>query len=134
MQTDASVNLSSQISLAGATYGDFGVYDNSLVISAESNNWDFVMRLTYGSSGGVATVLVASPASDGLSASPEGVAVDSTGDGPHHVALRTRRFRHGDPRACRIQPLLRHGKQPRAVCPDARSDERPRHRQRRDHG
>ncbi len=79
MQTDASVNLSSQISLTGATYGDFGVYDNSLVVSAESNNWDFVMRLTYGSSGGVATVLVASPASDGLSASPEGVAVDSTG-------------------------------------------------------
>lgn len=37
------------------------------------------MRLTYGSSGGVATVLVASPASDGLSASPEGVAVDSQG-------------------------------------------------------
>ncbi len=79
VQTDASVNLSSQISLTGATYGEFGVYDNSLVISAESNNWDFVMRLTYGSSGGVATVLVASPASDGLSASPEGVAVDSTG-------------------------------------------------------
>jgi hypothetical protein len=52
-------------------FGDFGIYDNSLVVSAESNNWDFVMRLTYGSSGGVATVLVASPASDGLSASPE---------------------------------------------------------------
>ena len=79
VQTGASVNLSSQISLTGATYGDFGVYDNSLVISAESNNWDFVMRLTYGSSGGVATVLVASPASDGQSASPEGVAVDSQG-------------------------------------------------------
>jgi len=79
VQTDASVNLTSQISLAGATYGDFGVYGSSLVISAESNNWDFVMRLTYGGSGGVATVLVASPASDGLSASPEGVAVDSQG-------------------------------------------------------
>ncbi len=81
VQTKASVNLSSQISLAGATYGDFGIYENSLVISAESNNWDFVMRLTYGSSGGggVATVLVASPASAGLSASPEGVAVDSQG-------------------------------------------------------
>jgi len=79
VQTRASVNLSSQISLAGATYGDFGIYENSLVISAESNNWDFVMRLTYGSSGGVATVLAASPASDGLSAAPEGVAVDSQG-------------------------------------------------------
>ena len=79
VQTDAPVDLSSQISLTGATYGDFGVYQNSLVISAESNNWDFVMRLTYGSSGGVATVLVASPAGDGRSASPEGVAVDSQG-------------------------------------------------------
>src|SRR4029077_16078691 len=79
VQTRSSVNLSSQISLTGATYGDFGVYKNSLVVSAESNNWDFVMRLTYGSSGGAATVLVASPASDGLSASPEGVAVDSQG-------------------------------------------------------
>ena len=79
VQTGASVNLNSQISLTDATYGDFGVYGNSLVVSAESNNWDFVMRLTYGSSGGTATVLVASPASDGLSAAPEGVAVDSQG-------------------------------------------------------
>ncbi len=79
VQTNAPVNLSGQISLSNATFGDFGVYQNSLVVSAESNNWDFVMRLTYGASGGVATVLVASPASDGLSASPEGVAVDSVG-------------------------------------------------------
>src|SRR5271157_3682593 len=79
VQTNASTNLSGQISLAGATYGDFGVYENSLVVSAASNNWDFVMRLTYGSAGGVATVLAASPASGGLSASPEGVAVDSQG-------------------------------------------------------
>jgi MBG domain len=79
-QTGASVNLSSTISLANATFGDFGVYGSSLVVSAESNNWDFVMRVAYGSSGtGVATVLVAAPASDGLSASPEGVAVDSVG-------------------------------------------------------
>jgi hypothetical protein len=80
VQTGASINLNNQISLTGATYGEVGVYDSSLVISAESNDWDFVMRLTYGSSGGVATVLVASPASDGLSASPEGVAVDSQGE------------------------------------------------------
>jgi Bacterial Ig-like domain (group 3) len=79
VQTRASVDLSGQISLAGASYGDFGIYQNSLVVSAESNNWDFVVRLTYGSSGGVATVLVASPVSDGLSATPEGVAVDSQG-------------------------------------------------------
>ncbi len=79
VQTGSSVNLSSDINLADATFGDFGVYQNSLVIAAESNDWDFVMRLTYGSSANVATVLVASPASDGLSASPEGVAVDSQG-------------------------------------------------------
>jgi hypothetical protein len=80
VQTGASVSLGGQISLSGATYGDFGIYKNSLVVSAESNNWDFVMRVTYGSSGnGAATVLAASPASDGLSASPGGVAVDSQG-------------------------------------------------------
>ena len=79
VQTGASVNLSSQISLTDATFGDFGVYQNSLVVAAESNNWDFVMRLTYGTSGGVATVLVASPVTDGQPASPQGVAVDSTG-------------------------------------------------------
>src|SRR5262249_50916350 len=80
IQTGAPVNLSSQISLSNATFGDFGVYQNSLVVSAESNNWDFVMRVSYGSSGGgAATVLVASPASDGLTASPGGVAVDTQG-------------------------------------------------------
>jgi hypothetical protein len=79
LQTGTSVNLSSQISFSNATYGDFGIYSDSLVIAAESNNWDFVMRLTYGATGAVATVLVASPASDGLSAAPEGVAVDSRG-------------------------------------------------------
>jgi hypothetical protein len=79
VQTGANTNLSSQISLTGATFGDFGVYGNSLAVSAESNNWDFVVRLTFGSSGGVATILVASPASDGRSASPGGVAVDSQG-------------------------------------------------------
>ena len=73
VQTGASANLSSQISLTGATYGDFGVYNNSLVVSAESNNWDFVLRLTYGASSTVATILVASPVSGGLSASPGGL-------------------------------------------------------------
>ncbi|MGO9468383.1 MAG: MBG domain-containing protein [Isosphaeraceae bacterium] len=83
VQTGASVNLSNQISLGNATYGDFGVYENSLVVSAEtnnaSNNWDFVMRLSFGSSGADATVLVASPASDGQLDSPEGVAVITQG-------------------------------------------------------
>jgi hypothetical protein len=79
VQTGRSIDLGGQISLSGATYGDFGVYKNSLVVSAESNNWDFVMRVTYGSSGGVATVLAASPVAAGLSATPGGVAVDSKG-------------------------------------------------------
>jgi len=79
VQTGSSVDLSGTINLANATFGDFGVYQNSIVVSAESNNWDFVMRLTYGSSSTSATILVASPASDGLSASPGGVAVDSQG-------------------------------------------------------
>jgi hypothetical protein len=79
VQGGALVNLSSQISLAGATFGDFGVYKNSLVVAAASNNWDFVMRLTYGSSGGVATVLVASPVAGGHPQTPQGVAVESTG-------------------------------------------------------
>ena len=129
-----STNLSGQISLTGATYGDFGIYQNSLVISAESNNWDFVMRVTYGSSGGAATVLAASPVSDGLSASPGGVAVDSQGTVLTTMPYVPAGSVHGDPRAGRVQPLLRHGEQPRAVHPHARPDERPRHRQRRDHG
>jgi hypothetical protein len=79
IQTGSHVDLTTDISLASATFGDFGVYGNSIVVSAESNNWDFVMRLTYGASSKVATVLVASPASDGLSATPEGVAVDTQG-------------------------------------------------------
>ena len=79
-QTGADVNLSSTISLANATYGDFGVYGSALVISAESNNWDFVLRLNYaGQSAGVATVLAASPVNTGHSAAPGGVAVDSQG-------------------------------------------------------
>jgi hypothetical protein len=79
VQTGADVDLTGTISLANATYGDLGVLGSSLVVSAESNNWDFVLRLSYGAAGGVATVLAASPASDGRSASPGGVAVDPEG-------------------------------------------------------
>jgi hypothetical protein len=52
LQSGSYTNLNSAISLASATYGDFGVYGSSLVVSAASNNWDFVMRVTYGASGG----------------------------------------------------------------------------------
>ena len=85
IQTSSYINLSdpptgSPVDLADATFGDFGVDGNSLVVSAEANDWDFVMRVTYSPEGpGTATILVASPASDGLSASPGGVAVDPQG-------------------------------------------------------
>ncbi len=80
VQTGKSTNLAGQINLTTATFGDFGVDGSSLVVSAESNGWDFVMRVTYASQApGAATILVASPASDGLSASPGGVAVDPQG-------------------------------------------------------
>jgi hypothetical protein len=83
VQTGSFVNLASTIALSGATYGDFGIDQNSLVVSADSNNWDFVMRLTYGGQGqgqgGVATVLAASPVPAGSSPAPGGVAVDPQG-------------------------------------------------------
>ena len=78
VQTATYTNLGSDISLAGATYGDFSVFDQSLVIAAESNNWDFVVELYFGSSSPVATILVASPVG-GLSSAPQGVAVDTLG-------------------------------------------------------
>jgi Bacterial Ig-like domain (group 3) len=85
IQTGSEINLSapptgSAVDLSDATFGDFGVDGSSLVVSAEANGWDFVMRVTYGTDvPGAATILVASPASDGLSASPGGVAVDPQG-------------------------------------------------------
>ena len=80
IQTNMYINMASEISLANATFGDFGIDGSSLVVSAESNDWDFVMRVTYSPEGpGTATVLVASPASDNLPASPGGVAVDPQG-------------------------------------------------------
>jgi hypothetical protein len=79
LQTGSTTNLSGQINLADATFGDFAVYQNMLVVSVESSGWDFVMRLDYGVSGNDPTILVASPASDGLTTAPEGVGVDSTG-------------------------------------------------------
>jgi hypothetical protein len=79
VQTLSFTNLTGTISLGNATFGDCGIYDNSLVVSAESNNWDFVIRLTYGANGGAATVLAASPIPAGATnlVSPQGVAVDS---------------------------------------------------------
>jgi Bacterial Ig-like domain (group 3) len=85
IQTASYINLSSPptgsgVNLANATFGDFGVDGSSLAVSAESNGWDFVMRVTYGTDvPGTATILVASPASDGLIASPGGVAVQTQG-------------------------------------------------------
>jgi hypothetical protein len=98
VQTGSYADLSSDINLADATFGDFGVYGSSLVVSAESNGWDFVMRVTYGASApGTATVLVASPASDGLTASPGGVAV-----GPQGTVLATLPYQPGGAGAAAI--------------------------------
>jgi hypothetical protein len=85
VQTGHSTNLGSTIQLSSATFGDFGVFGSSLIVAAASNNWDFVMRLTYGAQGGTgtgtATVLAASPIPTGAGnlVSPQGVAVDSQG-------------------------------------------------------
>jgi hypothetical protein len=79
VQTGQTANLSSDISLANATFGPFGVDGSSIIVSGESNNWDFLARVTYASGSETATVLVASPASDQLTASPGGVAVDPQG-------------------------------------------------------
>jgi hypothetical protein len=85
VQTGSSTNLDSAINLSGATFGDFGIFGNALVVAAASNHWDFVMRLTYGAQGGpstaTVTVLAASPipAGGGNLISPQGVVVDSQG-------------------------------------------------------
>jgi hypothetical protein len=83
VQTHSAANLGGTIPLSGATFGDFGIFGSSLVVAGESNNWDFVMRLTYGAQGGTgtATILAASPIPSGALnlVSPQGVAVDSQG-------------------------------------------------------
>ena len=112
IQTGSYINLSdpptgSAVDLADATFGDFGVDGSSLVVSAESNDWDFVMRVTYGPDGpGTATILVASPASDGLTASPGRSRRRPPGDRSDHASLSAQREHHGDPCPGRIQSLF----------------------------
>ena len=78
-QTRSTLNLNSTISLTGATFGDFGVDGNNLVVSAESHGWDFVMQTSYSqTSYSPWDVVVAAPTSDGSTA-PKGVAVNSVG-------------------------------------------------------
>ena len=105
VQTGGDVNLSSTINLSNATYGDFGVYGNALVISAESNNWDFVLRLAYGAGGcGHRSGRFAG----------QHRAIDRTrgrcrrlaGDGPDHASLPPEWVHHGDRCPGRIQSLL----------------------------
>jgi hypothetical protein len=81
VQTGEFANLDATINLASATFGDFGVSGSSLIVSGVANNWDFVMRVTYGAqpTAATASILAASPASASLTASPGGVAVDSQG-------------------------------------------------------
>ena len=83
-QTKAPVDLNSTISLTGANFGDFGVDGNNLVVSVESNGWDFVMQTSYSEntpsqiSYSQWDVVVAAPTSDGSTA-PKGLAVNSLG-------------------------------------------------------
>ncbi len=78
IQTGTTGSLSGPLSLAGATFGDFGVYGDSLVAAVQVGGEDLVVRVTYASSTGAATVLADSSTIDGL-ATPGGVAVDSKG-------------------------------------------------------
>ena len=82
-QTKATINLNSTISLTGASFGDFGIDGNNLVVSVESNGWDFVMQTSYSENNGQISystwdVVVAAPTSDGSTA-PKGLAVNSVG-------------------------------------------------------
>ena len=83
MQTGSYSNLDGTITLSGAAFGDFDASSNDLLVSGQSNGWDFVMRVSYSAngSGGVSeslTTLVASPASDNLT-QPGGLAVNGQG-------------------------------------------------------
>ncbi|MGA7499857.1 MAG: hypothetical protein WBX00_24265, partial [Isosphaeraceae bacterium] len=81
-QTSTYVNLNGTISLSNATFGDFGVDGSNIVVSGESNGWDFDMRVSYSLSNGnlvwTDTVLVAAPL-NGSTSSPTGLAVNSQG-------------------------------------------------------
>ena len=112
IQTGSSINLSdpptgSPVDLANATFGDFGVDGSSLVVSAESNDWDFVMRVTYGTGragdrhdpGRIAGKRRAHRVAGGCRRRPPG-------DRAHHAALSAQRKHHGDPCPGRIQSLF----------------------------
>jgi len=83
IQTGTYRNLDGTIGLSGATFGDFAASGNDLVVSGQSNGWDFVMRVSYSENGSgdvteSLTTLIASPASDN-STQPGGVAVNGPG-------------------------------------------------------
>ncbi len=83
VQTGGYLNLNATITLAGATFGDFDDSGSDLVVSAQSNGWDFIMRARYSENGAgdvteSLTTLVASPASDN-STQPGGVAENGQG-------------------------------------------------------
>ena len=135
VQTGSYVNLTGKISLANATYGDFGVYGSSIVVSAESNMWDFVMRVTYGVAGrnrhGPGRLAGQRQAQ---SAAPGGVAV-----GPQGTVLATLPYLPSGSTTAIHVPVgfnlfYDQGDEPPALDPLARPDLRPGHRQRRDHG
>ncbi len=78
IQTNTTGGLSGPLSLSAATFGNFGVFGNSLVAAVQVGGEDLVLRVTYTGGTGAATILADSSTIDGL-ATPGGVAVDSKG-------------------------------------------------------
>ena len=80
VQTSRLENFTGSISFSNAEFGDFGVYGNDLVVSGESNGFDFVARVGCANGApATATVLDSSAASDGGPVAPKGVAVNAQG-------------------------------------------------------
>ncbi len=82
-QTGQYIGLGSTISPATTTFGEFAVDGGNVLITGESNGWDFVVRATYVELFEVPiwteTVLMAAPVPYGAPLGPWGLAVNSQG-------------------------------------------------------
>jgi hypothetical protein len=80
VQTARLEDFTGYISMSNAEFGDFGVDGNDLVVSGESNGFDFVARVGFANGApATAKVLASSAASDGGAVAPKGVAVNAQG-------------------------------------------------------
>jgi hypothetical protein len=80
LQTGTYNNFGGAIQVLGADFGDFGVYNNNLVVAGESHGLNFVMRVSFANGvPSTAKVLVSSQATDGGAIDPKGVAVNAQG-------------------------------------------------------